>query len=83
MSEPVYPTSIGHSDAESITLLGHDLAGELMGQVGFGELAFWLVAQRRPSAGELRLFEAVLVALADHGLTPVRHRGPADADGCS
>jgi citrate synthase len=68
MSE--YPTSIGHSDADSITLLGHDLAGELMGQVGFGELAFWLVAQRRPSAGELRVFEAVLVALADHGLTP-------------
>jgi citrate synthase len=68
MSE--YPTSIGRSDADSITLLGHDLAGELMGHVGFGELAFWLVAQRRPSAGELRVFEAVLVALADHGLTP-------------
>jgi citrate synthase len=70
MTEPHYPTSIGHSDADSITLLGHDLAGELMGHVGFGELAFWLVAQRRPSSGELRLFEAVLVALADHGLTP-------------
>jgi citrate synthase len=70
MSEPSYPTSIGHCDAESITLLGHDLATELMGRIGFGELAFWLVAQRRPSAGELRLFEAVLVALADHGLTP-------------
>jgi len=70
MTRPNYPTSIGHSDAHSITLLGHDLAGELMGQVGFGELAFWLVAQRRPSAGELRLFEAVLVALADHGLSP-------------
>jgi citrate synthase len=65
-----YPTSIGHSDADSITLLGHDLAGELMGQVSFGELAFWLVARRRPNAGELRVFEAVLVALADHGLTP-------------
>jgi citrate synthase len=65
-----YPTSIGHSDADSITLLGHDLASELMGRVGFGELAFWLVAQRRPSASELRVFEAVLVALADHGLTP-------------
>src|SRR5438067_6785907 len=70
MTESNYPTSIGRSDADSITLLGHDLAGELMGQVGFGELAFWLVAQRRPSAGELRVFEAVLVALADHGLTP-------------
>jgi citrate synthase len=65
-----YPTSIGTSDATSITLLGHDLAGELMGQVSFGELAFWLVALRRPSPGELRVFEAVLVALADHGFTP-------------
>jgi citrate synthase len=70
VSDPLYPTSIGHSDADSITLLGHDLAGELMGQIGFGELAFWLVASRRPTPGELRVFEAVLVALADHGLTP-------------
>jgi len=65
-----YATSIGSSDATTISLLGHDLAGDLMGRVGFGELAFWLVAQRRPSAGELRLFEAVLVSLADHGFTP-------------
>ena len=54
----------------SISLLGQDLAADLLGQVGFGELAFWLVALRRPDAGELRVFEAVLVALADHGLTP-------------
>src|SRR3954452_12730842 len=65
-----YPTSIGTSDEHSITLLGRDLAGELMGQVGFGELAFWLVAMGRPTPGELRMFEAVLVALADHGFTP-------------
>jgi citrate synthase len=65
-----YPTSIGTSDATSITLLGHDLAGELMGNVSFGELAFWLAALRRPAPGELRVFEAVLVALADHGFTP-------------
>ena len=65
-----YPTSIGTSDATSISLLGRDLAGDLLGQVGFGELAFWLVAMRRPELGELRVFEAVLVALADHGFTP-------------
>src|SRR5438105_15522774 len=41
-----------------------------MGRVGFGELAFWLVAQRRPTSSEVRVFEAVLVALADHGFTP-------------
>jgi len=65
-----YPTSIGTSDATSITLLGRDLANDLMGKVSFGELAFWLAALRRPSAGELTVFEAVLVALADHGFTP-------------
>src|SRR3954464_8724720 len=41
-----------------------------MGKVSFGELAYWLVAGRRPTPGELRVFEAVLVALADHGFTP-------------
>jgi citrate synthase len=41
-----------------------------MGTVGFGELAFWLATQRRPTAGEVRVFEAVLAALADHGFTP-------------
>jgi citrate synthase len=69
MTNP-YQTSIGIADETSISLLGRDLAGELMGQVSFGELAFWLVALRRPEPGELRVFEAVLVALADHGFTP-------------
>lgn len=70
MSDPTYPTSLGTSTADDITLLGHDLAEDLMGSVTFGELAFWLVAMRRPSPGELRVFESVLVALADHGFTP-------------
>jgi citrate synthase len=65
-----FPTSLGTSDEKQIRLLGQDLAADLMGKVGFGELAFWLVAQRRPTAGETRVFEAVLVALADHGFTP-------------
>ena len=41
-----------------------------MGKVGFGELALWLVTQRRPTSAQVRVFEAVLVALADHGFTP-------------
>jgi len=61
---------LGTSDAETISLLGRDLARDLMGEVGFGELAMWLVTQRRPTQSEVRVFEAVLVALADHGFTP-------------
>lgn len=65
-----FPTSLGTSTTTEIRLLGQDLAQDLMGKVGFGELAFWLVALRRPTPGELRVFEAALVALADHGFTP-------------
>jgi citrate synthase len=65
-----FPTSLGTSTADEIRLLGQDLTADLMGQVGFGELAFWLVALRRPTPQETRVFEAVLVALADHGFTP-------------
>jgi citrate synthase len=65
-----YPTSLGTSTPDQIRLLGQDLTADLMGKVSFGELAFWLVAMRRPTPGETRVFEAVLVALADHGFTP-------------
>jgi citrate synthase len=69
-SVPRFPTSIGVSDETTITLLGQDLAADLMGKVGFSELALWLVTQRRPTTSQVRVFEAVLVALADHGFTP-------------
>ncbi len=67
---PEFPTSLGTSSPEHITLLGQDLATGLMGKVGFGELALWLVTQQRPTPQQVRVFEAVLVALADHGFTP-------------
>ena len=69
-SPPSFRTGIGASDPDHILLLGHDLAGELIGQITFGELAYWLVTKRRPTAQQRTMFEAVLVALADHGFTP-------------
>ncbi|MFZ9274807.1 MAG: citryl-CoA lyase, partial [Ilumatobacteraceae bacterium] len=69
-NQPTYRTGLGTSDADSITLLGHDLASELLGKISFGELAFYLIAKKRPTKGQLVMFEAVLTALADHGFTP-------------
>ena len=63
-------TSIGSSTPTSITVRGKDLAGEVMGQMSFADLAFLLASGGSPSAGESRMFNAVLVSLADHGLTP-------------
>lgn len=63
-------TSVGTSDADSITVMGRDLAKDLMGKTTFTELAFLMVQRRLPSPEEARLLDAVLVSLADHGLTP-------------
>jgi citrate synthase len=65
-----YPTSIGTSTLESISLLGNDLADDLLGQISFGELSLWLITGTRPTSEQTRVFETVLVALADHGFTP-------------
>lgn len=67
---PPMTTSIGHSTADEIWVQGYNLADELMGQVDFGSTLFLLITGRLPTAGEARVFNAALVALADHGLTP-------------
>lgn len=66
----VYPTAMAISTRESISIFGGDLSRDFIGEVSFGAYAFRLIMLREPSVGELRLFEAVLVALADHGFTP-------------
>jgi citrate synthase len=63
-------TGIGSSMADSITIRERDLANELMGRVSFTDLAFLLVAGQMPTPEQARLLDAVLVSLADHGLTP-------------
>jgi citrate synthase len=63
-------TSVGSSAADRITVAGLDLPGDVMGRLSLTELAFLLVVGREPRDGERRLLDAVLVSLADHGLTP-------------
>jgi len=63
-------TWIGSSTADSITVAGRDLASELMGSVSLTKLTYLLVTRREPTPGQRRLLDAVLVSLADHGLTP-------------
>jgi citrate synthase len=63
-------TWIGGSTPDRITVAGRDLASEVMGRLTLTELTYLLVTRREPSAGERRVLDAVLVSLADHGLTP-------------
>jgi citrate synthase len=63
-------TWIGSSTPDSITIGGLDLPSEVMGEMTLTELAYLLVTRRRPTPGQVRVLDAVLVSLADHGLTP-------------
>jgi citrate synthase len=63
-------TGIGRSSPDAITIRGRDLASDLMGKMSFADMAFLLVTARAPTDDESLLFNAVLVSLADHGLTP-------------
>jgi citrate synthase len=63
-------TDMGSTTPTTITVCGMDLAGDIMGTISFPDLAFRMVAGRLPDARESVLFNAVLVSLADHGITP-------------
>jgi citrate synthase len=63
-------TWIGSSTPDSITVAGRDLPGEVMGALTLTELTYLLVTRRDPTEGQRRVLDAVLVSLADHGLTP-------------
>ncbi len=63
-------TDIAWSSADSITAFGRDLPSEILGHVSFGDMAFLEITQRIPNANESRMFNAMLVTLVEHGLTP-------------
>ena len=67
---PSFPTSLGTSEGSTITLLGQDLARDLDGPRQLRRARRAADYLRRPTPQQSRLFEAVLLGLADHGFTP-------------
>lgn len=63
-------TDIAWSSPDSITAFDRDLPSEILGHVSFGDMAFLEITRRIPDANESRMFNAMLVTLVEHGLTP-------------
>ena len=63
-------TAICTSDAESITVRGKDLCGEVIGQMDFTSYFWLLVTGVEPNENQLFFANAVLCSLAEHGLVP-------------
>src|SRR2546430_16826683 len=54
----------------SILVRGRDLTRELIGRITFTEHFWLLVTGSLPTPAQLRVLDAALVAIAEHGLVP-------------
>jgi citrate synthase len=70
LADDRFSTWVGSSTPDRITVAGRDLPTEVMGRLSLTELAYLLVTRREATDAERRMLDAVLVSLADHGLTP-------------
>lgn len=63
-------SGLGRSTSDQIFVRGHDLTEELIGKVSLGDVAFLELKDRLPTPQESVMFNALVVTLVEHGLTP-------------
>jgi citrate synthase len=63
-------SAISTSNEETILVRGRDLARELIGRISFTEHFWLLLTGSLPTPGQVRVLDATLVAIAEHGLVP-------------
>lgn len=68
MSRP--RSELARSSSDRVEVRGFDLTTELMGHVNLGDMAFLELMGRLPNEDESVVFNAMLVTLVEHGLTP-------------
>ena len=63
-------SAIATSTAESITVRGHELCRDIIGKVDFTSYFWLLVTGSKPTSDQRFFADAVLTAIAEHGLVP-------------
>ena len=63
-------SGISTADAASVTVRGRDLAVDLIGNTGFTAYFYLLLTGRESSDNQKFFLDAILVAIAEHGLVP-------------
>ena len=63
-------TALCHAEADRIEIRGRDLTADLMGRLTFTEFFFLLVTGKEPSPAQRFFLDLLLIAIAEHGLTP-------------
>ena len=63
-------TRIGGSSTHGITVRGRNLVTDLMGKVSFSQMILLQLSGRMPARRQVKILDAVLVTIMEHGLTP-------------
>jgi citrate synthase len=63
-------SDMGWSSAERVVVRGKDLPSEILGHLNLGDMAFLELTGRVPDARESKIFNAMVVTLVEHGMTP-------------
>ena len=70
MARKTLKSDLGWSTVDRIAVRGKDLPGEILGYLNLGDMAFLELTGRVPSTGESKIFNAMVVTLVEHGITP-------------
>jgi citrate synthase len=63
-------SDISWSTVDRIVVRGKDLPNEILGHLNLGDMAFLELAGRVPNERESKIFNAMVVTLVEHGMTP-------------
>ncbi len=70
MTRKQLKSELGWSTVDRIVVRGKDLPGEILGHLNLGDMAFLELTGRTPNAKESKIFNAMVVTLVEHGVTP-------------
>jgi len=70
MARKKLKSDLGWSSVDRIVVRGKDLPGEILGHLNLGDMAFLELTGRTPTPQESRIFNAMVVTLVEHGMTP-------------
>jgi len=70
MARKPLKSDLAWSTVDRIFVRGKDLPGEILGHLNLGDMAFLELTGRVPTPGESKLFNAMVVTLVEHGVTP-------------
>src|SRR3954466_13183224 len=70
MGEPARVSHISQAHPDRVEVRGHDLAGDLMGRLGFTEYFHLLLTGSEPSEDQRYFLDLLLGAIAEHGMMP-------------